>query len=553
MNRPPSLQKITEQFYRREWQRRPSNGTRTGLQEFDDQLEIPTRALIDDELRDLRETRSALGRLGDCAAGSPEWLDLESLRAHIDLEEQGLTEILHWRTNPVDPVEVAVGSIFALLMRRQPSRPETAEAIRKRLVAIPSFLRASRDCIDDPIALWVVAARPAAQGGIEFLRAAIPPLAEQHPRLRTGLAQAADTAMAALRDYDSWLGTLQTRPLADDPAIGPRALETIVRVSHGLPYSLDEIDAIATREIDRIRAEMTESARTIDPDRSWTEILDRERQLFAAQPHDLLAEYRAATYGLRDRLVADGVLALPPDEICDVLSTPAFLRSVIPSAAYSSPGPLDAIQRGIYFVSDPPLSLPAAEYRANVGQHFGLESTCAHEAYPGHHVQLCWANHASTLARQMAHHIIFMEGWTLYCEQLMVELGYLATPLWRLDCLASQLWRAYRIRIDVGVHTRRMTVREAIDTLKRELGFTELRAETELNWYTQSPGTPMSYLLGKRETVTLREMYHARHPGTSLREFHSWLLRFGSVPQRWLHPFVDAAHDGAARATMVSF
>jgi uncharacterized protein (DUF885 family) len=79
--------------------------------------------------------------------------------------------------------------------------------------------------------------------------------------------------------------------------------------------------------------------------------------------------------------------------------------------------------------------------------------------------------------------------------------------------------------------------------LKQELGFTELRAQTELNWYTQSPGTPMSYLLGRRETLTLRELYRQRHPASSLRDFHNWLLKFGSVPQRWLHGLMGHAED----------
>jgi uncharacterized protein (DUF885 family) len=70
--------------------------------------------------------------------------------------------------------------------------------------------------------------------------------------------------------------------------------------------------------------------------------------------------------------------------------------------------------------------------------------------------------------------------------------------------------------------------------LQREVGFTPLRAQTELNWYTQQPGTPMSYLLGKGMTLALRERYQAAHPGTSLKEFHKWLLGHGSVPQAWL-------------------
>ncbi len=533
------LARVAQDFYRRSWERRPSNGSRTGLVEYDDRLEIPTADLVADEIADLASTRRAVEALPAPDPNTLDWLDRQALVAHIDQEQLFLAEIQHWRTDPIEPVESAIGSIFGLLMRRDVSKPETAEAIRKRLLAIPAFLQATRQTIDHPIHMWVTAARPTTQGGIEFFRQAIPELAARHSKLESGLKQATDSACQALRDHNDWLNELESKPLAEDPAVGEKVLEQIVRVGHGLPFSLDELDEIAGREISRVKREMDEIARSIDPKLTWSQILEDGRREFASQPHELLREYREATIGLRDRLVSDGVLDLPPGECCEVISTPPFLRAVIPSAAYSSPGPLDEIQRGIFYVSDTPPSLSPDEYRANVGQHYCFESTCAHEAYPGHHVQLCWANHATSLARQMAHHIIFMEGWTLYCEQLIVDLGYLATPIWRLDCLLSQLWRACRIRIDVRVHSRKMTVREAIDMLKRELGFTELRAETELNWYTQSPGTPMSYLLGRYETLGLRDLYQARHPGSSLRDFHNWLLKFGSVPQRWLHGLVN--------------
>lgn len=538
LNGTDPLSPLVRDFFRRSWERRPTTGSRVGLVEYDERLEVPTRELIGDELADVRHTRQQVAALAAPPTATFEWLDRQAFDAHLNLAELALAELEQWRTNPIEPLESAVGAIFGLLMRRDVTRPETAEAVRRRLGAIPEFLRASQRRIDRPIRMWVTAARPTAQGGVEFFRDAIGQLAKQHPKIESGLAKATAAAIQAVEEYDEWLGSIEGGPLAEDPAVGEPALKRIVHVGHGLPFSLDEIDAIARREIDRISAEMHDAARSIEPSCTWQQILEDERTRFAREPHDLLAEYRAATLGLRDRLVADGVLDLPPGETCEVISTPPFLRSLIPTAAYSSPGPLDAIQRGIYYVSDPPNTLPPDEYRANVGQHFGFESTCAHEAYPGHHVQLCWANRAGSLARQMADHIIFMEGWTLYCEQLMVELGYLATPLWQLDCLFSQLWRAQRIRIDVRVHTHRMSVREAIETLERELGFTELRAQTELNWYTQSPGTPMSYLLGKQETLALRERYRAHHRGSSLRDFHNWLLGFGSVPQRWLAAFI---------------
>jgi uncharacterized protein (DUF885 family) len=89
-----------------------------------------------------------------------------------------------------------------------------------------------------------------------------------------------------------------------------------------------------------------------------------------------------------------------------------------------------------------------------------------------------------------------------------------------------------------------MTVDEAIDMLEREVAFTPLRAKTELNWYTQSPGTPMSYLLGKGRTLSLREKYREIHPGSSLKEFHGWLLSHGSIPQQWLLETVAAGGGG---------
>src|SRR2546428_11124426 len=118
MNPALLLSKVTEGFYRRQWERRPSNGSRTGLVEFDERLELPSREFIEDELADLRATRLELSQVGEMPGGTLEWLDLASLHAHLDLEEQALSEIQQWRTNPVDPVEVALGSIFGLVMRR---------------------------------------------------------------------------------------------------------------------------------------------------------------------------------------------------------------------------------------------------------------------------------------------------------------------------------------------------------------------------------------------------------------------------------------------------
>jgi uncharacterized protein (DUF885 family) len=119
----------------------------------------------------------------------------------------------------------------------------------------------------------------------------------------------------------------------------------------------------------------------------------------------------------------------------------------------------------------------------------------------------------------------------------MIDEDWFDDPVLRINHLAEQLWRAYRMVIDVGIHTRKMTVVAAMQLLMDGVGFTRERAETELNWYTQSPGVPMSYMLGKRETIALKERF-MKLPGADTRRFHRWLLSFGSVPPRWLHAYL---------------
>ena len=87
-------------------------------------------------------------------------------------------------------------------------------------------------------------------------------------------------------------------------------------------------------------------------------IIKRAGRRYAESNPDVMADYRKLTFAIRDRLVAEGVLDLPPGETCDVISSPDFLRPVLPTAAYSAPGPLDRHQRGIFYVSDPPKEYP---------------------------------------------------------------------------------------------------------------------------------------------------------------------------------------------------
>ena len=230
-------------------------------------------------------------------------------------------------------------------------------------------------------------------------------------------------------------------------------------------------------------------------------------------------------------------VSFPKVDELQVRLVPAFMRHLYPTAAYSSPGPFEKRQRGIFWVNDLSLTKSnAADKLAEVQQHFGVSLTSAHEAYPGHHLQFVTANQHPRKWRPLFAHAVFYEGWTLWCEQMMTDLRIDRSPWTRIIQLHDALWRVHRILVDLRLQTGRYTYEAGVKHLQKHLGFTRARAEADVNWYTSSPSVPMSYWLGRLENARLhKRLVEGR--GWGLRKFNDWLLSFGTLPQSWLEKY----------------
>ena len=135
-------------------------------------------------------------------------------------------------------------------------------------------------------------------------------------------------------------------------------------------------------------------------------------------------------------------------------------------------------QRGVFWVNDLSLTKQTdAEKLAEQQQHFGLPLTCAHEAYPGHHLQFVTANHHPRKWRRLFAHAVFYEGWTLWCEQMLVDLRIDRSPWLPVQQLHDALWRCHRILVDLRLQTGRYSHEQAVRHLQRHLGFTRARAK----------------------------------------------------------------------------
>ena len=162
----------------------------------------------------------------------------------------------------------------------------------------------------------------------------------------------------------------------------------------------------------------------------------------------------------------------------------------------------------------------------------GIAVIACHEGYPGHHLQLTVAADNPSLARKSLRSNLMVEGWGLYVEELMTEIGYLDAPATRLLRLKDLLWRAARVIVDVGLSTGKMSFEDAVIFMVERAKLERPNALAEVRRYTLTPLQPSSYALGRAAILALRDK--ARVAGWGMRVFHDRLLAAGSLPPRLL-------------------
>jgi uncharacterized protein (DUF885 family) len=300
-------------------------------------------------------------------------------------------------------------------------------------------------------------------------------------------------------------------------------------------YFLDEdaaqLEARGAAILARTKEELDALSRRIDPQaKSWFEVADRLKKTHP-RAEELLDTYRAEVQRARRFVVEKDVVPLPPGDDCQVMETPPFDRATI-VAEYDGPPAFDPTTRGFFFVTPIDRSLPLARQEETLREHDHGDqvNTTVHETYPGHHVQLSLARLHPSPMRKLAASDVFIEGWGLYVEELMNELGYY-TDEERLMQLRWTLVRAARVLIDVGLHTKGMSVDEAVKMLVDTAHLERDVALSEVRRYAETPTQPLSYLVGREQIFKLRERFKARAGASySLKKFHEDLLSHGSIP-----------------------
>ncbi|MEP7065636.1 MAG: DUF885 domain-containing protein [Gemmatimonadota bacterium] len=510
------------------WRLNPVEATFHGVTEFDGMFAAYDPASVGEQLAALVAYENAI-----------EEADAETLADEIDR-----TAVLHSLRHDLlllgkerqfvhDPsyhLMHAVNGFFLLLARRTGDSAERAASVLARLEALPAFLETATAVLTEPDAVFVGMGLSIVPGAIALIQDGLDDPALELAMLdEVALERARREAVEALESFDDVLREMRERA-GNHFAIGRELFDRKLHTAHMIAENADELLRFGERLRAGAIAELEQIAKEIEPGTPWKEIVARLRTDIP-EPGTALEEYREALDAARHFTISRDLMPVP-DTALEVVPTPDFLRPLIPLAAYQGPGAFDAVQRGIFLVTLPE---NGESWRSHCRAE--LPSTALHEGIPGHHLQISIGNTLASVPRRVLSTPAAREGWALYCESLMAEMGFLDSAAERFFQAHHLLWRAIRVILDVSLHTKNMSMEEAAARLRDELGFEPHVAEAEAKRYCAYPTYQLCYAVGRRDILALREdVRKARMDAFSLSSFHEELLQYGALPTalaRW--------------------
>jgi uncharacterized protein (DUF885 family) len=520
----------------------PVNATLAGMHDYDGDLPDYTPDGIAHTRSQIAAHVAILERFTPGDLGPDERLDHRLLASLLDVELREMDELRPTEHDPSLYPSIAAEGVYALLARDFAPLAQRMASVVKRLKNVPSLLATGTRNLTRSPRIWTDIALDETDGARTFLESTVAPLMPDGGEARRALTDAID----ALREYERFLQTRHAQRNGMAFAVGRAFFDYKLKHEHFLPYTSESLLEFGEEAVRLTVLRLDEVAAIIDSSQQWHAIVERLRADHPG-PDALLDEYRRGLAEARRFIVERKLVSVPEGDELEIVETPLFLRPTLPYAAYMAPGIFEREQRGLYLVTpiDPDCSEEERREQMLGHNRYGMLLTNVHEGYPGHHLQLVVANRAPSLVRRYFDSTVMVEGWALYCEQLVLDEGITEDPRARLFQLKDQLWRACRVVIDVKLQTGEMTVDEAVAMLVDVARLEHVNAVGEVRRYTQSATQPMSYLVGKQQIMDLREREKQRLGSAfDLHAFHDRLLAQGSLPVSlidWSAPSAPAA------------
>jgi uncharacterized protein (DUF885 family) len=543
------FQKNAHDYIEQELQANPEEATELGDHRFDGRLTDYSPEARAKELATQKEFREKLNAIDGSQVTGANNVDFRILKENIDYKIFQAEELKEPLWNPLVYNQSLANSLYLLVARDFAPPEKRIPNLRQRMEGIPRVIAQAKANLQHPPRAHTETAIEQTQGAINLVREGLAPLLDRAPQMKKEVAPLQEKTAAALEDYKKWLEK-DLLPRSDgDFRLGADKFRKKLRFALASDLSMEEIMKRAQTDLQQTQTAIYETALPLYK-KYFQKADDRtlaDKHKVTAAVLDKLAEQRpddATVVGYAQKIVAEATdfvkqhnLVTVPEVPLDVIAMPEFKRGV--AIAYcDSPGPLEKNGKTFFAVAPTPKDWTKERKESFFREYnnYMIRDLTVHEAMPGHYLQLAHANEfrAPTLVRAIFQSGTFIEGWAVYCEQMMAEQSY-GGPEVKMQQLKMRLRAIANAILDQSIHAGNMSEQEAMDLMTKEAFQQEGEAVAKWKRARLTSTQLSTYFVGVSEHLDLRDKAKAK-AGASFdqKKYNDQVISYGSPPVKYV-------------------
>src|SRR5918996_572428 len=546
-----AFQKLAHGYVEQYLQVNPEQATELGDHRFDGELTDYSAEARAKDLAMQKEYRDKLSAIDGSQLTGANTIDFRILKENIDYEIFRAEELKEPEWNPLVYMQSLANSLYLLIARDFAPAEKRIPSLRQRMEKILGVIAQAKANLQHPPRIHTETAIEQAQGAINLVRAELSPLLDQAPQMKKELGPSQDKTAAALDDYKKWLQN-DLLPRSDgDFRLGGQKYRKKMRFALASDLPMEEIMKRAKGDLEQTQTAIYETALPLykkyfpNADPAAAGLADKHKvtaavlgKLAEQHPNDAtVVDYAKKITAEATDFVKQHDLVTVPEVPLDVIAMPEFKRGV--AIAYcDAPGPLDKTGKTFFAVAPTPKDW-AKERKESFFREYNnymIRDLTVHEAMPGHFLQLARANEfrAPTLVRAIFQSGTFIEGWAVYCEQIMAEQGY-GGPEVKMQQLKMRLRAICNAILDQSIHAGNMSEKEAMDLMTKE-GYQQ-EGEAVAKWKrARLTSTQLStYFVGATEHLDLRGAEQKKLGDQfNLKKYNDQVISYGSPPVKYV-------------------
>jgi len=536
----------------------PYSATRAGDHRFDQLLEdVSTKARDQWKELDKRTLERLSKEIAYQKLSRAGQIDFEILKHSLTRSLWLAENTRPFEEDPRVYNEYITGCTYELLSRSTLPQATNVKNSIARMAFIPRIVTTAKESLRNPPRVFVETAIKQNRGAISYYENGIFQMAGETPQL-SELKPAAKPVVEALKDYQKFLEKDLLPKAKGDWRLGTEkfAQKLILELDAGL--TAEEVVREAETEFERVQRDLYVIARQMwsqvlpgkplpadDAEgrrETITQVLDKIGQEHG-NPEDLLRDTQDCVERIKAFIGDQNILRLPDPDNCKVIEMPEFQRGN--TVAFLNPAPpLDDKAFSYYAVSPPPREWNPRQIKSFMEEYnrHMLQILSIHEAYPGHYVQLEYANRNPSLIRKMLSTGVFEEGWAVYTEQMMLDQGYGKGDLaLRMQQLKFYLRAVANAILDYKMHCTPFSDEQAMVFLMKNVFQTEGEALGKVIRSKQSSCQLSTYFVGRTAFYRLRQQIEREQSVKfNLGRYHEAVLDLGTPPVKYLPELVRA-------------